>query len=461
MATQNVKFYFGTQAKYDALVEKNNMALYFIEDTQRLYKGSMLIASGATATSMASGLMSAEDKIKLDELVAGGGLSNLAPVDGTIVIADKEGGGKSIGVAISTQDDNALIVVNDGLFVPTVKPVSVPEYTIEKQEVAEDGFATSYKLKKTVDGEITYVGDTINIAKDMVLQNAILAIVIEANVPYDGAVIGDPYIDMAFNDAAQSHIYIPVKGLVDAYTAGNGIEIVDGNVSVKVADDSHGLVAVNGAMTMLLATEEQDGAMSKEDKAFINSIPYVYEARKYDISGVPDGTLVNYGEKEIRIMCPANAEFTKQAVGAGGDGNTYYMAFKTYAPNDSVVGYIEHIGSQFDAEILTNLSVDKYGRRYQTTWLGLAKLNEETGIWTYHGKNSTIDKFVGWDYQIDWYDTNNVLIATDSIRINLSNEDCHNYIRPYYGADNDLSTEIVELQEALAEMQEMYSWGEM
>lgn len=280
----NVKFYFGTQAKYDALVEKNSLALYFIEDTQRLYKGSVLIATGANATSMASGLMSAEDKIKLDGLVSGGGLSNLTPVDGTIVVSDTADGGKSIGVAISSKDGNALVAVTDGLFVPAITQASIPEYTIEKQEMAEDGFATSYKLKKIVDGESTYVGDTINIAKSMVLQGATLKTVTETDVPYVGAVIGDPYIDMAFNDAAQSHVYIPVKGLVDAYTAGDCIEIVDNKVSVKIAEDAHGLVAVNGSMAMLLATAEQDGAMSKEDKAFIDSIPTTYAT----IAGIND-----------------------------------------------------------------------------------------------------------------------------------------------------------------------------
>ena len=96
--SQNVKFYFGLQNKYDALTEKNPLALYFIEDTKRLYKGDVLIATGAEATSMASGLMSAEDKAKLDALVvSGGGISELVPVDGSLVITDTENGGKAIG----------------------------------------------------------------------------------------------------------------------------------------------------------------------------------------------------------------------------------------------------------------------------------------------------------------------------------------------------------------------------
>lgn len=271
----NVKFYFGLQSKYDALVEKDSLALYFIEDTQRLYKGNVLLATGADASSMASGLMSAEDKIKLDALVAGTGL-NLTPVDGTIVITNSEDGGKSIGVAISTQPGNALVAVEDGLFVPHVQEIVVPEYAIEKQETAEDGYASSYKLKKTVGDESFYVGDTINIGKDMVLQGATLETVVMADVPYAGAIVGDPYIDMAFNDANASHIYIPVKDLVDSYSAGDGIEIIDNTISIKIAEDAHGLVAVDGALLMQLATAESDGAMSKEDKAFLDSISSTY-----------------------------------------------------------------------------------------------------------------------------------------------------------------------------------------
>ena len=273
----NVKFYFGTQAKYDALVEKNNLALYFIEDTQRLYKGSVLIASGANATSMASGLMSSEDKIKLDTLVAGGGLVDLRPVDNSIIIT-KEDNSTAISVGLSAVDGNMLSIKDDGLYVAETK---IPEYTIEKQEIAENGFASSYKLKKTIDGESTYVGDTINIAKNMVLQGATLETVTETNVPYEGAVVGDPYIDMAFNDAAQSHIYIPVKGLVDTYVAGDCIEIVDGKISVKISTDSHGLVAVDGAMSINLATKDSDGAMSKEDKVFIDALKELNISSEY------------------------------------------------------------------------------------------------------------------------------------------------------------------------------------
>lgn len=460
----NVKF-FSVQLKstFNALETKDSLALYWIVETSELYKGDQLFGTGAIATQAAAGLLSAEDKAKLDKLVAESGKINLTAVDGTINILDTAGG-KAIGVALSAVEGNALVAVDDGLFVPVAEKVTVPEYEIEKQEVAEDGYSTSYKLKKTVNGEVTYVGDTINIAKDMVLQSATLETVTEANVPYDGAVVGDPYIDMAFNDATQSHIYIPVNGLVDTYVAGNGISIVDGQISVKIADNSHGLVAVDGAMTMLLATSKQDGAMSKEDKAFIDSIPGVYATIdrvnatvpqiKYNISNTPEGTLVNYGEKEIRIMCPKDAKFVKQQVGEGGNSNMYYMTFTTYAPEGAVTfkegdrGVI--IDEMLNFDTTAGTGIDKYGRKYKNHWFALASYDSGSDSWTYFGKNSSAEKYIGWDYIVEWYNANGVAIASDCIRINLSNEDCHNITVPYY---------VSKLEESITSMSESYTWG--
>lgn len=458
---QNVKFIaVKLQATYDTLATKDPLALYWIHDTQRVYKGDKLFGVGIEATTEFAGLMSAADKAALEALKAGAstGISNLVPVDGTISITDSADGGKAIGVLVSNNTNNALVATSQGLFVPTV---SVPEYTIEKQAVAEDGYVASYKLKKTADGVESYVGDTINVAKDMVLQSATLEVVTENNVPYTGAVVGDPYIKMVFNDANMSNLYIPVKGLVDKYQAGSGIAIDNNVVSVKLADNTHGLVAVDGALSINLATRTTDGAMSAKDKLVVDSIPSVYVARKYDIANTPTGTLVNYGEKEIRIMCPTNAEFTKQNVGVGGDPNAYYMTFKTYAPNDHAVGYVEHLNGKSDSEVLTTFSMDEYGRRYQPTWLALAKYDEVLGKWAYYGKNSSTNKYIGWDYRIDWYDANGIVIATDSIRINLSNEECHYSTIPYYVSNFATTGEVEELRESIADLTEAHTWVDM
>lgn len=514
----NVRFYSGTKEQYLSLASHNPLALYFCENTGEIYKGDVCLTDGIrivptradlpecscaadgvvyfiaetksgfmispdrtewlqtiyapvtdaytipeeemyTTVTTVGAVRDIEAKIykRIEEVVNGGSLSGLVPVDGTILLTNTENGGKSIGVAISEKEGNILQAVEGGLFVPTA---IIPEYSIEKMVATEDGFSASYRLKKIVSGEVSYVGDPINIAKDLVLQSATLETVTEDGVPYDDAEIGDPYIKMVFNNAEASNLYIPVKGLVDTYTAGDGIEIIDNKINVKLAANAHGLVAVDGALSINLATRKSDGAMSKEDKKFIDSIPYAYVARKYDVSDTPVGTLVDYRDHEIRIMCPTDAEFAKQAVGAGGDVNTYYMTLRTYAPANAV-GYKEHLGDQVDAEILTDLKTDEYGRRYQPTWLGIAKYDEITSTWTYYGTKSTATKFIGWDYQIDWYDVNNKVIASDSVRINLSNESCHNITRSYYGPENDIVTEIESVKETVAALEESYSWGEM
>ena len=190
------------------------------------------------------------------------------------------------------------------------------------------------------------------------------------------------------------------------------------------------------ASTVASAKSYTDGKV----EAAINE----HMVKKFEISSVPDGTLVDYRDKEIRVMCPVDAKFVKQSVGVGGDANAYYMTFKTYVYDDNVVGYKEHINGQFDAEILKDLKTDEYGRRYQPTWLSLANYDEATDTWTYRGESSNSEKFVGWDYQIDWYDDNGVMIASDCVRINLSNENCHSSTKPYYvgGMMKDIETMV-------------------
>lgn len=177
--------------------------------------------------------------------------------------------------------------------------------------------------------------------------------------------------------------------------------------------------------------------------------------KKYEFTSVPEGTLVDYRDKEIRVMCPADAEWTKQNVGVGGDANCYYATFKTYVFNDDAVGYIEHLGGQSDSEILTDFSTDEYGRRYQPTWLALARYDEATDTWTYYGKNSSVNKYIGWDYQIDWYNADGVMIASDCVRINLSNEQCHYSIEPYYVSS--MKSEIdAKIEEKIKEVETSY-----
>ena len=203
-------------------------------DTQRLYKGDKLFGVGLEATQQFAGLLSAEDKKKLDALVAGS-IAGLEAVDGTMSITDGDAGVKKLGVNVSKEAGNLIAVKADGLFVH----VDVPEYTfIQEETPIGDNFAT-YTLRKTLDGLSEDCGH-INIPKDKFLQSATVEVVAVADQPYTGAVVGEKYLDLVFNDAESSHVYVPLKDLAGkTYTAGTGIEISDTNViSMKMATDT-------------------------------------------------------------------------------------------------------------------------------------------------------------------------------------------------------------------------------
>ena len=167
----------------------------------------------------------------------------------------------------------------------------------------------------------------------------------------------------------------------------------------------------------------------------IEIVDEIAQKVKYEITSKPVGTLVNYGEKEIRVMCPADTKWVKQEVGETGNANMYYMGFKAYAPEGAVSfkegdhGVIEDEMFTFDNDFA---GTDEFGRNYSIVWLALASYDETSDTWTYFGKNSTASKYIGWDYVVEWYDVDGVMIASDRIRINLSNEGCHSSAEPYY-----------------------------
>lgn len=290
------------------------------------------------------------------------------------------------------------------------------------------------ELKTTVAGlqsDVTNLQTTVTEIRDIVMpseegEGTLLERVEGLEHKMDGTGEGtvDAKIDAKIKSFAES---LTDDGKVNTlmeligYVESHGKEAADMASDIQTLQDLVGATPVNDQILVIVdASEKRANA--------------VFEHVKYEVTNTPVGTLVDYRDKEIRVMVPADAEFVKQSVGAGGDANSYYMTFKTYAPSDDVVGYVEHLGGQTDEEVLTDLKTDAYGRRYQPTWLALAKYDEANDVWNYYGKSSTVRKYIGWDYQIDWYNADGVIVASDKIRINLSNEACHNVIEPYYMA---------------------------
>ena len=139
----------------------------------------------------------------------------------------------------------------------------------------------------------------------------------------------------------------------------------------------------------------------------INAIDDTYAKIEYEISNKPDSTLVDYRDKEIRVMCPSDTAWTLQQSGENADPNKYYIGFKAYAPSDDVVSFKEDL-----AEIISDdtmyyfegndfAGIDTYGRKYSIVWLPVAIYDEASTTWTYYGVKSSAGKYIGWYYSVE------------------------------------------------------------
>ena len=235
---------------------------------------------------------------KVDK-VAGKGLS-----DENFTTAEKN---KLSGIESGAEENIIEIIkVNDTALIPDVNKavnITIPaaaEYTIE-EITATTGYAKSYQLKK----DNTYVGDKIDIPKDLVIESGEIKVVDTPDVPYIGAQIGDKYIDITLNDPSADHIYIPVNDLVDAYSAGNGIEISNANaISAKLdSSNSNGLSIGASGIALAVATTSAAGAMSAADKTKLEGVESGAEANVLEeikVNGITQ-TITN---KAVDITVP-------------------------------------------------------------------------------------------------------------------------------------------------------------
>ena len=209
-----------------------------------------------------------------------------------------------------------------------LQAIEIPEYSITKQAAAESGYFATYQLTK--DG--AQVGEKINIPKDFLVNSADIKTVETANQPYDGAAVGDLYIDFVINskdaDATASHVYLPVNELVDAYTGGNGIEVSASNVISAKIDTANGLGVTAAGFKLDVATASTAGAMSAADKAKLDGIAegannYTHPAHTAHESGLYKVTVDAQGH-----VSDAEAVTKEDITGLGipGQDTTYQKA---------------------------------------------------------------------------------------------------------------------------------------
>ena len=152
---------------------------------------------------------------------------------GAVVFNNK---GENLGGVEAGAQVNIIekIKVNGAELPITDKAVDIAQvsYTIKKQGAAEEGYSATYQLFA---GD-SAIGDKINIPKDMVVSGGELKYCEVANVPVSGLEVNDPYIELTIANNDGTKLYIPVKGLVDVYTAGNGLTLEGNKFAVNTED---------------------------------------------------------------------------------------------------------------------------------------------------------------------------------------------------------------------------------
>lgn len=423
-----VRYVQGKKASYLALGSYDPLALYFCTDTNELFKGDQLYSDGVRIVLNYESLPAFS--------VAADGILYYCKDNGCGYVLNEERNG---WLAVLHGIDNETIGLNEnGLMavvaVPIEKVTGLAEelQRIEQVVVAGGSIATadtagivkpSSEFAVTEDGTMSLVA--VEIAKVVGLEERLSAVeqAVVGGVHYRGGV--DTFEDLPA-DAAEGDLY-------EVY-----------------ADNSEW--CFNGEKWFEYGKTTDIDLSGYAEKDEVRTIAKMVN---YEIAHKPEGTLVNYSDEEIRVMCPANTEWVLQQSGTGSDPNAYYIGFKAYAPSDDIVSFKEDL-----AEIISDTTmyyfdgndfagIDEYGRKYSIVWLPVANYDAASGTWSYQGAKSSKKKFLGWYYTVEWYNADGLKVAADTIRINLSNENCHLGSKPFY---------MAEVESSIAALEESLSW---
>lgn len=423
-----VRYVQGKKASYLALGSYDPLALYFCTDTNELFKGDQLYSDGVRIVLNFESLPAFS--------MAADGILYFCKDNGCGYVLNEERNGWI--VAIHGVDNETIGLSDSGLLAVKSVPIgSVANLENELKRI--ESVALAGGSIATVDkAGIIKPGNEFAVAADGTLSIASVGI--------------DKIVDLAERLSAVEQAVVGgvrYRGGVATYED-LPADAVEGDLYEVYADNSEW--CFNGEKWFEYGKTTDIDLSAYAEKEEVRRTAKMVD---YEISHKPDGTLVNYSDNEIRVMCPADTEWVLQQSGEGSDANAYYIGFKAYAPNDDVVNFKEDLAEIISDTTLYSFEgnefagVDEHGRKYSIVWLPVAAYDSASDKWTYYGSQSSDEKYIGWDYSVEWYNAAGVKVAADTIRINLSNEDCHMNNEPYYMAG---------IRSAIAALEESATW---
>lgn len=319
-----------------------------------------------------------DDTIKGAKAAAAAKVASVSAADKSVVVGGTTTA-PTVGVQISGKDGNQLSLATDeagkeGLYVPA--PAAADTYKVAEKAAANTGYLKTYVLNKYAGGDETGTPTAcgeINIPKDFLVKSATVETCAVAGTPA-GFAKGDKYIDFVINTKgtdeaeADSHIYLNVNDLVDAYTAGNGIDISTGNVvSIKIdSANANGLSADANGLKLGVATPAGSdgtggsaGAMSAADKKKLDGIE----------DGANNYTLPEASNSELGGIKASTASTTAGGVSVDANGvATVPMASESAAGAVVITKSVAAVASASDDKIATEKAVASAISNAAMTW---------------------------------------------------------------------------------------------
>ena len=195
------------------------------------------------------------------------------------------------GMIVSVNSDG---VYNGVYYLVDRTAVTADNYSAYKAalDAGEDveSYFSMWKKLGTLD-DLTAIEDELNTVKEQIgsLSPAGGLVPVDGTISITDAANGMKAIGVSIANKPGNALVAVDGGLfVPTMSAGIGVEIIDNEISVKIADNAHGLVAVDGALTLNLATRESDGAMSKEDKVALDTVVEEVEGLKEAVADLDD-----------------------------------------------------------------------------------------------------------------------------------------------------------------------------
>lgn len=165
---------------------------------------------------------------------------------------------------------------------------------VEDKSASQSVYAKVYEIYQCAtqaEESASTLRGTINIPKDLFIKSASVETVTVADEPYEGAEVGDKYIDIEVQNQTD-HIYVPCNSLVDEYTAEQGATqiqlVIDSNNVISATVVAGSIGATELASDAVVTAKIADGNVTKAKLA--QSVQNSLDLADSAIQSVTEGT---------------------------------------------------------------------------------------------------------------------------------------------------------------------------